>query len=95
MAFSFFSVLTTSLVVEVVDFGGSTREDSRPETLEPLPLTADKNYPQEDVHYFKKISNVRTDKFSLGTMLDGSKVKIPTLVSVRPLYTSPSPRDRQ
>jgi hypothetical protein len=43
--------------------------ETRSETLEPLPLTADKNYPQEDVHYFKKISNVRTtDKFSLGTI---------------------------
>jgi hypothetical protein len=28
------------------------------------------------------LSNVRTDKFSLGKMLDGSKVKIPTLLSV-------------
>jgi hypothetical protein len=56
--------------------------ETRPETLEPLPLTPDKKYPQEDAHYFKKISNVRTDKFSLGTMLDGSKVKIPTLLSV-------------
>jgi hypothetical protein len=43
--------------------------ETRSETLEPLPLTADKNYPQEDIHYFKKISNVRTtDKFSLGTI---------------------------
>jgi hypothetical protein len=59
-----------------------TPPETRSETLEPLPLTADKNYPQEDVHHFKKIRNVRTDKFSLGTMLDGSKVKIPTLLSV-------------
>jgi hypothetical protein len=54
--------------------------ETRPETLEPLPLTADPNYPQEDARtYFAKISNVRTDKFSLGKrMLDGSKVKIPS-----------------
>jgi hypothetical protein len=57
--------------------------ETRPETLEPLPLTADPNYPQEDARtYFTKISNVRTDKFSLGKMLDGSEVKIPTLLSV-------------
>ena len=57
--------------------------ETRPETLEPLPLTADPNYPQEDARtYFTKISNVRTDKFSLGKLLDGSKVKIPTLLSV-------------
>jgi hypothetical protein len=57
--------------------------ETRAETLEPLPLTADPNYPQEDARtYFTKISNVRTDKFSLGRMLDGSEVKIPTLLSV-------------
>ncbi len=57
--------------------------ETRPETLDPLPLTADPNYPQEDTRtYFTKISNVRTDKFSLDEMLDGSEVKIPTLLSV-------------
>jgi hypothetical protein len=50
----------------------------------PLPLTADPNYPKEDARtYFTKISNVRTDKFSLGKMLDGSKVKMLSVFSRR------------
>jgi hypothetical protein len=69
--------------------GGSNRRKHQddppevvPERLEPLPddiYPGAHDYPQEDKAYFSSIQNVRTDKYSLGTILFGTELKLPSL----------------
>ena len=59
-------------------------EDDEPEIVDPQTLDAlpDHNiptFPQDNRQYFLRISNVRTDKFSLKTNLDCTEVDVPTI----------------
>ena len=50
-----------------------------PQTLDPLPDHNIPTFPQENRQYFLSISNVRTDKVSLKTILDCTEVDVPTI----------------
>ena len=50
-----------------------------PQTLYPLPDHNIPHFPQENRQYFLSISNVRTDKFYLKTILDFTEVDVPTI----------------
>ena len=50
-----------------------------PQTLDPLTDYIITNFPQENRQYFLSISNVRTDKVFLKTILDCTEVHVPTI----------------
>ena len=64
--------------------GNDDTEDDEPEIVDPQTLypPPDQNiptFPLENRQYFLSISNVRTDKVSLKTILDCTEVDVPTI----------------